>query len=100
MIVAKSLRAVIEAQSLLLLVNKVVLGRGQPLMGLGVGIFMMESEMGDYCTPLRGILEITPTEGQIICPEDCILPQRDASVKLSSVARTNRSHRHLNSFKW
>ena len=37
MIVAKSLRAVIEAQSLLLLVNKVVLGRGQPLMGLEIG---------------------------------------------------------------
>ena len=34
--------------------------------------------MGDYCTPLRGIMEITPTEGQIMCPEGCIMPQRDA----------------------
>ena len=34
--------------------------------------------MGDYCTPLGGIIEITPTEGQIMCPEGCILPQRDA----------------------
>ena len=34
--------------------------------------------MGDYCTPLRGIMEITPTEGRIMCPEGCILPQRDA----------------------
>ena len=43
MIVAKSLRAVIEARSLLLLVDdEAVLGRGQPLMGLEVGIFMME----------------------------------------------------------
>ena len=34
--------------------------------------------MGDYCTPLRGIMEITATEGQIMCPEGCIMPQRDA----------------------
>ena len=34
--------------------------------------------MGDYCAPLRGIIEITPTEGQIMCPEGCIMPQRDA----------------------
>ena len=34
--------------------------------------------MGDYCTPLRGIMEIMPTEGQIMCPEGCIMPQRDA----------------------
>ena len=34
--------------------------------------------MGDYCTPLGGIIEITPTEGQIMCPEGCIMPQRDA----------------------
>ena len=34
--------------------------------------------LGDYCTPLRGIMEITPTEGQIMCPEGCIMPQRDA----------------------
>ena len=33
---------------------------------------------GDYCTPLRGIIEITLTEGQIMGPEVCIMPQRDA----------------------
>ena len=34
--------------------------------------------VGVYCTPLRGIIGITPTEGQIMCPEGCIMPQRDA----------------------
>ena len=39
---------------------------------------LSQSKREDYCTPFRGIMEITPTEGQIMCPEGCIMPQREA----------------------
>ena len=34
--------------------------------------------MGDYCAPGRGVMEIIPPEEPIMCPEGCIMPQRDA----------------------
>ena len=37
-----------------------------------------KSEREDYCTPFGGIMEIMPTEGHIMCPEGCIMLQRDA----------------------
>ena len=35
-------------------------------------------QMGDYCAPGRGVMEIIPPEEPIMCPEGCIMPQRDA----------------------
>ena len=34
----------------------------------------LKEEMGDYCTPSRGITEIMPPEGHIMPPEGCIVP--------------------------